>query len=55
MKYQNWIETQASAQYPVQNKFLAVAVKTHANADIKVFWPCPIFLDLFTFGKIFCY
>ena len=34
--------------------FLSIAVKTYAEANIKVFWSCPILLDILTFGKIFC-
>ena len=35
------METQVDAHFPLK-KFLAIAVKTHAKADIKVFWSCPI-------------
>ena len=33
-------------------KNLAIAVKTYAKADIKVFLSCPIILDIFTLFHI---
>ena len=38
---------------PSKNQFLAIAVKTYAKANIKVFWSFPILLEFFTFGKSF--
>ena len=39
------METQPSVQSPFQKLNLAIAVKKHAQIDIKLFLCCPVFLD----------
>ena len=54
-KSQNEVETQANVQLPKKKLFLAVAVKTDAKADIKVFCYCPNLLYVFTCCPVFCH
>ena len=35
------------------NKTLLIGVKNYAKEDIKVYWLCPILLDLFALFQIF--
>ena len=46
-KSQIWVEV--CAQSPFQK---LIAVKKHAKVDIKVFQPCPIFLNFFTLIRV---
>ena len=38
---------------PFKSQFLALASKTYAKLDIKVFWSCSLLLDFRTFTKHF--
>ena len=53
-KSQIWVETQPSAQSLFQKLNLAIAVKKHAQTDIKFFLSCPVFLDFSILFQIFC-
>ena len=41
---QNWVEHPAS-NVPFRNKILAIGIKTHVKADVKVFWSSSILGD----------
>ena len=41
---QNWVEHPAS-NVPFRNKVLAIGIKTHVKADVKVFWSSSILGD----------
>ena len=41
------------AQSVISSLLSTVAVSYQAEADIKIFWSCPILLELFTFCQIF--
>ena len=41
---QNWLEHPAS-NVPFRNKVLAIGIKTHVKADVKVFWSSSILGD----------
>ena len=53
-KFQIWVETYPSTQSPFQKLNLAIAVKKHAQIDIKLFLSCPVFLDLSIMFQISC-
>ena len=52
-KSQSWVDTQASAQFPIQK--LIFGTSGNSKTDIKIFLSCPILLDFVTFHKMSCH
>ena len=56
-KFQIWVEPWLHGPCPgsiLEIKLLAIAVKNHAKVAIRLFFTCPILLDLYLLPQIFC-
>ena len=55
-KFQNWIETQASVQSPLQKLIFGDSGQSSCKNKhfVQVLWSFPILLDFLTFGQTFC-